>query len=108
MFRSVQRQRTTDIKLADHRKFSIEHKSISGAVYGVHAIVASAWTHGTCWIRYEGGAVTGAPRVDVTASRPQPSALNPHYTPAISAKSAALVVVVALMWLAVIAFITVI
>jgi hypothetical protein len=34
--------------------------------------------------------------------------VTPHYAPKISAKSAALVVVVALMWLAVIAFITVI
>jgi hypothetical protein len=52
--------------------------------------------------------VTGAPRLDVTISRPRPSPEPPHYTPKISARSAALVVVVALMWLAVIAFITVI
>jgi hypothetical protein len=52
--------------------------------------------------------VTGAPRLDVTINRPRPSPEPSRYAPKISVKSAALVAVVALMWLAVIAFITVI
>jgi hypothetical protein len=51
--------------------------------------------------------MTGAHRANVTASRPRWRAATAYSAPRISAKSAALVAA-ALMWLTVIAFITVV
>jgi hypothetical protein len=52
--------------------------------------------------------MTGAHRANVTASRPRWRAVTANHASKNSAKSAVLVVAAALMWLIVIAFITVV
>jgi hypothetical protein len=87
---------------------SIEHKLISEVVGGVHAGRRVSVDAQICVGSNAGGAMTGAHRANVTASHPRWRAVTADHAPKISAKSAALVVAAALMWLIVIASITVV